>query len=286
MGFRDRPISPRSPWQNPYAERLPGRRRLFLTHFQHVEDLEAIERLGGAPDPELDAHDQRDASLAPLQRCASWITGFAPVEIDQLTADFEDDPSDPADTVDPRWATAAVVTRPGDLWELGRHRLLCGDARGADDLARLMGGAQAAMAFLDPPYNVRVCDIVGRGRVKHTEFAMASGELSRADFVQFLESTLVGLCGLAREDSNPLSYGPERSSKAQACEKWTLTYFITSLFHLFVSLFLQRNSQFRCAGNFAVSLWSGSRIKPLKSDRRVKTCEIPSIFPVIWEFDG
>ena len=73
MGIRDRPISPRSPWQNPYAERLPGRRRLFLTHFQHVEDLEAIERLGGAPDPELDARDQRDASLAPLQRCASWV---------------------------------------------------------------------------------------------------------------------------------------------------------------------------------------------------------------------
>jgi hypothetical protein len=63
-----------------------------------------------------------------------------------------------------------------------------GDARGADDLVHLMGGAQAAMAFLDPPYNVRVRDIVGRGRVKHTEFAMASGELSRADFVEFLKS--------------------------------------------------------------------------------------------------
>jgi ParB-like nuclease domain len=100
------------------------------------------------------------------------ITGFAPVEIDQLTADFEDDASDPADTLDPRWATAALVTKPEDLWELGHHRLLCGDARGADDLARLMGGAQAAMAFLDPPYNVRVRDIVGRGQVKHTEFAM------------------------------------------------------------------------------------------------------------------
>src|SRR5438067_1007586 len=92
-------------------------------------------------------------------------------------------PRMPADTVDPGWATAALVTKPGDLWELGHHRLLCGDARGADDLARLMGRAQAAMAFLDPPYNVRVRDIVGRGRVKHTEFAMASGELSQADFV-------------------------------------------------------------------------------------------------------
>src|SRR5262249_16322156 len=72
------------------------------------------------------------------------FTRFAPAEIDQITADFEDDPSDPADTVDPRWATVALVTRPGDLWQLGHHRLLSGDARGADDLARLMGGAQAA----------------------------------------------------------------------------------------------------------------------------------------------
>jgi ParB-like nuclease domain len=118
------------------------------------------------------------AELLVVEGLDISITGFAPVEIDQLTADFEDDPSDPADTVNPGWATAAVVTRRVDFWHLGHHRLLCGDARGADELARLMGGGQAAMAFLDPPYNVRVRDIVGRGRVKHTEFAMASGELS------------------------------------------------------------------------------------------------------------
>jgi hypothetical protein len=127
------------------------------------------------------------------------VIGIYRQEVRPFTADFEDDPSDPADTVDPRWATAALVTKPGDLWELGRHRLLCGDARGADDLARLMGGAQAAMAFLDPPYNVRVRDIVGRGRVKHTEFAMASGELSRADFVEFLKSTLAAAAAVSRD---------------------------------------------------------------------------------------
>jgi DNA modification methylase len=55
------------------------------------------------------------------------------------------------------------------------------------------------MAFLDPPYNVRVRDIVGRGRVKHTEFAMASGELSRADFVQFLERTLAAATAVSRD---------------------------------------------------------------------------------------
>jgi hypothetical protein len=46
------------------------------------------------------------------------------------------------------------------------------------------------MAFLDPPYNVRVRDIVGRGRVRHREFAMASGEMSQSAFTNFLNETL------------------------------------------------------------------------------------------------
>src|SRR5262249_3945962 len=110
------------------------------------------------------------------------ITGFAPVEIDQIATDFEEDSSDPADTVDREWMNGPPRTTPGDLWKLGHHRLLWGDARNADDLARLMGESRAAMAFLDPPYNVRVRDIVGCGQIKHTEFAMASGELSRTGF--------------------------------------------------------------------------------------------------------
>jgi ParB-like nuclease domain len=157
------------------------RRALAIADNKIAENAGWDRELLAAELPEL-------AELLVVEGLDIAITGFAPVEIDQLTADFEDDPSDPADTVDPRCAAAAPVTKPGDLWELGHHRILCGDARGADDLARLMGGAQAAMAFLDPPYNVRVRDIVGRGRVKHTEFAMASGELSRADFVEFLKS--------------------------------------------------------------------------------------------------
>ena len=120
-------------------------------------------------------------------------------EIDQLTVDFEEDASDPDDTIDPEWTTAAPVSKPGDLWELGKHRLLCGDARNADHVARLMGGTRAAMAFLDPPYNVRVRDIVGRGQVKHAEFAMASGELSRPDFVAFLKSTLAQAAAVSRD---------------------------------------------------------------------------------------
>jgi DNA modification methylase len=126
------------------------------------------------------------------------LTGFAPVEIDQLTTDFEEDTSDPADTVDPEWATAAAVSKPGDLWRLGNHRVLCADARDPDALIRLMGGSHAAMAFLDPPYNLRVRDIVGRGQIKHQEFAMGCGEFSRDQFVEFLNKSLAAVASISR----------------------------------------------------------------------------------------
>ena len=118
------------------------------------------------------------------------ITGFEPAEIDQLVSDFEDDTADPADDIQTDWLSLAPVSRPGDLWQLGSHRLLCGDAREPANLDRLLGDEQAAMAFLDPPYNVRVRSVVGRGRIKHDEFAMASGEMSRQEYVEFLIEAL------------------------------------------------------------------------------------------------
>ena len=116
------------------------------------------------------------------------ITGFQPAEVDLLLADMGPSNSDPTDVMPelPRNA----ITRRGDLWLLGNHRLLCGDARKADDLRRLMGKASAAAMFSDPPYNLRVRSIGGRGRVRHAEFAFASGEMSSAEFRSFLTATL------------------------------------------------------------------------------------------------
>jgi ParB-like chromosome segregation protein Spo0J len=117
------------------------------------------------------------------------ITGFAPAEIDQIAVDFETD-ADPADAIDQDWFARSPITKSGDLWQLGPHRLLCGDARDRQTLHHLMGDTKATMAFLDPPYNLRVCEIVGRGRVQHDEFAMASGEMSQTEFVAFLTEVL------------------------------------------------------------------------------------------------
>jgi DNA modification methylase len=163
-----------------------------------IADNKIAENAGW--DRELLASELPDlADLLVVENLDISITGFAAVEIDQIATDFEDDPSDPADTVDPKWTNGPPLSTRGDLWQLGQHQLLCGDARNANDLARLVGEARAAMAFLDPPYNVRIRDIVGRGQIKHAEFAMGSGELSRASFVEFLTQSLAAVAAVSRD---------------------------------------------------------------------------------------
>jgi DNA modification methylase len=127
------------------------------------------------------------------------ILGFEPVEIDQLQTDFEEHGTDPQDNIEPNWWRAVAVSKPGDLWALGNHKLLCGDARCAGDIARLTTGCRADLAFLDPPYNLRLGGVVGRGRTKHSEFAMASGEMSSPDYVRFLGLTLDAAASASRE---------------------------------------------------------------------------------------
>lgn len=117
-------------------------------------------------------------------------TGFTIGEAESISLDFEENSSDPADEIDANIAERSKVSRSGDLWLLGKHRLLCGDARSEADVGRLMGADRAAMSFLDVPYNLPVSSIGGRGRVQHPEFAMASGEMSPLEFVAFLKVTL------------------------------------------------------------------------------------------------
>jgi hypothetical protein len=69
--------------------------------------------------------------------------------------------------------------------------LFCGDALDPLTYEVLLGGEQAQMIFVDPPYNVPINGHVsGRGKVRHAEFAMASGEMSSSEFAAFLEKVL------------------------------------------------------------------------------------------------
>lgn len=121
------------------------------------------------------------------------VTGFSLAEID-MTLDAARESaaeaaSGPEDVIPPM--TGDVVTRTGDLWQLGRHRLICGDARNEADYARLLAGETVDLIFTDPPYNVPIDGhVCGMGRIRHREFAMGVGEMSSTAFTAFLTETL------------------------------------------------------------------------------------------------
>ena len=122
------------------------------------------------------------------------ITGFEMAEIDILIGEHEaDDKEDPADDM-PEVSEGPPVTRPGDIWRIGNHRLICGDSTDPNTYVRLLDGAEAQMVFTDPPYNVAIDGHVsGLGKVKHREFAMASGEMTEDQFTAFLATVFENL---------------------------------------------------------------------------------------------
>ena len=115
------------------------------------------------------------------------LTGFSTGEIDLLIDGSQQSvAADPADDLG-LVPEGPAVSQLGDVWELGRHRLACGDAQRSETYKRLLQDELAEMMVTDPPYNVRVDGhAMGRGRVRHREFAMASGEMSTAAFTAFL----------------------------------------------------------------------------------------------------
>ena len=121
------------------------------------------------------------------------LTGFELAEIDLILDEAAD--ADPvvepgSEDVVPALEPQAVSQR-GDVWLVGRHRLLCGDARDKEDYRRLLDDEQVDMLFTDPPYNVPSAGHVsGLGKVRHREFVFTSGEMSQEAFTAFLADTL------------------------------------------------------------------------------------------------
>lgn len=123
------------------------------------------------------------------------LTFFSTAEID-LIIDDEDkaEEVDPADML-PELSQRAPVARVGDIWILGRHRIICGDSTDAGIYRMLMKQLKADMIFCDPPYNVKVSGhVCGLGKIKHDEFAMASGEMTPAQFIHFLSRFMALMC--------------------------------------------------------------------------------------------
>ena len=143
------------------------------------------------------------------------ITGFEPVEIDQIVERFRGGQLGSGRRHGQRLAGGSGGQQAGRPLAARRSSPLCAATRAmAITSIASCAGKSAAMAFLDPPYNVRIRGVVGRGRVKHGEFAMASGEMSRSDFTAFLEETL-GNC----RPRLPRRRGPFRLHGLAACRR-------------------------------------------------------------------
>lgn len=111
------------------------------------------------------------------------FTGFDQVFVDGLT--LVDDTLQVQDEV-PELGVGDPVTRTGDIWICGKHRILCGDSRDGGVYRRMVGELKVRLTLTDPPYNVAIAgNVSGLGKQKHGEFAMASGEMTRAEFIEF-----------------------------------------------------------------------------------------------------
>jgi len=125
------------------------------------------------------------------------LTGFEIPEIDLI---LQESKAEEQDEEPVEISTEPALTKPGDVWLLGNHRLICGDALDESVYTALMNGETADLVFTDPPYNVKIDgNVCGKGSIRHREFAMASGEMTEAEFVGFLSRAL----GLLERYSKP-----------------------------------------------------------------------------------
>jgi hypothetical protein len=104
------------------------------------------------------------------------VTGFEIGEIDMIVENDDKDWLE-SDAVEPD--PGPLVTKLGDQWKLGKHRLLCGNSLEEHSYLSLMAKRRADAVFTDPPYNLQIeGHVCGKGSVHHREFAMASGEMN------------------------------------------------------------------------------------------------------------
>ena len=168
------------------AAKLLGLSSVPCIRVDHLDETEqrllrlAINRLGekGSWDiGELEAEfKELIISDAPIE-----ISGFGSDEIDQIVIGGDDDGYEASDLAPLPGASA--IARVGDLFLLGSHRLICGDATDSAVVKRLMRTDVARMIFTDEPFNVAIGGHVTGG--DHREFVMASGEMTDEQFLEF-----------------------------------------------------------------------------------------------------
>ena len=189
------------------AAKLLGMAEVPTLRLAHLSEAERRAYVLADNKLALNAGWDRDILAIELQALVDLdfeveLTGFSLAEVDFVLDDAAESSPDAGDQPEDEVPvlTGEAVTRLGDIWEVGRHRLICGDARNGADYVSLLGGDTVDLIFTDPPYNVPIDGhVCGLGQVRHREFAMGAGEMSEATFTQFLAQTLGNASGSCRD---------------------------------------------------------------------------------------
>lgn len=241
------------------------------------------------------------AELLPEFNLDLQITGFESAEIDLLMQDFSDLEVDPADQP-PSLLAQQPVSSVGDLWQLGPHRLLCGDACNEDHVRMLMKRQRGAMIFADPPYNVKISGIVGRGKIKHREFSFASGEMPPEEFTNFLikwmkcaaefsdDGSIHFCCMDWRHMSEVLTAGKEVYSELKNLIVWVKSNAGQGSFyrsqHELIFVFKngdtphQNNIELGKHGRSRSNVWQYAGVNSFRKDRLAELTVHPTVKPV------
>jgi len=230
------------------------------------------------------------------------LTGFETPEIDGLMADVEEEKAqDQDDEVLP--VADAAVAKPGDVWVLGRHRIVCGDARDGDVVRQLVGDERVDMVFTDPPFNVPVAGhVMVRGLVKHPDFQMAAGEMSEDEFIAFLRTVLERAVEVSRPGAlhyvamdwrhiaelitaaKPI-YGEMKNLVVWAKTNWGLGSLYRSQ-HELIALFKVadaphvNNVELGVHGRSRSNVWHYAGANVLKANRSAELAAHPTVKPV------
>jgi ParB-like nuclease family protein len=180
------------------AARLVGLEEVPVVRLEHLSEQKAKAYML-ADNKLTDRSSWDDAKVAIILKDLSEMalefeieaTGFETAEVD-LRLQLLDPSEDGADSADDfEDLVGPPVSRLADLWRLGPHSLLCGSSLDSHVYGVLLGGEKASAVFTDPPYNVPMKGHAGgKGRRKHREFRMASGEMTNDAFRGFLEGAL------------------------------------------------------------------------------------------------
>jgi DNA modification methylase len=232
------------------------------------------------------------------------MTGFELPEIDIILTGADDASPEPDRPEDRHpQPTPNPVTRLGDKWVLGRHVLLCGDAKDLAAVQELMDGLKADMVFTDPPYNVAIeGNVSGLGRTHHREFVEASGEMSKLEFTEFLRSSMtaaavecrdgaiVFLCMDWRHIGEVLAAGHTVFSELKNVCVWAKTNAGMGTFyrskHEMVFVWkvgsAPHTNTFGLGdkGRYRTNVWSYPGVNTFKSDRMEEIGSHPTVKPV------